>query len=165
MCLASVIWQAGLKDGTGLISTESGVLKETPCSVNPSFEGQPVTNPEELIAAALASSFSMALSAELDKDGLIPENIRTAAGLMMERLESGWIITQIWEQRQVNLGVLFENCFHQFTHVALYVIRVERLFAVGVNFLERWHMAEVFAELVHDPRSAVAHTMKESLVM
>ena len=103
MRLASVIWQAGLKDGTGLISTESGVLKETPCSVNPSFEGQPVTNPEELIAAALASSFSMALSAELDKDGLIPENIRTAAGLMMERLESGWIITQIHLEVRVKL--------------------------------------------------------------
>jgi osmotically inducible protein OsmC len=103
MRLASVIWQAGLKDGTGLISTESGVLKETPYSVNPSFEGQPVTNPEELIAAALASSFSMALSTELDKDGLIPENMRTAAGLMMEQLESGWIITQIHLEVRVKL--------------------------------------------------------------
>ena len=103
MRLASVTWQAGLKDGTGLISTESGVLKETPYSVNPSFEGQPVTNPEELIAAALASSFSTALSTELDKAGLIPENIRTAAGLMVERLESGWIITQIHLDVRVKL--------------------------------------------------------------
>ncbi len=103
MRMASVIWQAGLKDGTGLISTESGVLQETPYSVNPSFEWQPVTNPEELIAAALASSFSTALSTELDKDGLIPESIRTAAGLTMERLESGWIITQIHLEVRVKL--------------------------------------------------------------
>jgi osmotically inducible protein OsmC len=93
--LASAIWQAGLKDGTGMISTESGVLRQASYSISPSFDGQPGTDPGELVAAAHAACFSMALSAELDKAGLFPENIRTAAGLTMERFESEWSITQI----------------------------------------------------------------------
>jgi lipoyl-dependent peroxiredoxin len=93
--LASAIWQAGLKDGTGIISTESGVLKQTPYSAIPCFDGRVGTDPGELIAAAHAASFSMALAAELDKVGLVPENIRTAAGLTMEWLENEWIISQI----------------------------------------------------------------------
>ena len=93
--LASAIWHAGMNDGTGMISTESGALKETPFSFNPNFTSQPVTNPEELIAAAYASSYSLALSIELDKVGLIPANMRTAAGLMIEQTESGWVINQI----------------------------------------------------------------------
>ena len=84
MRMASAIWKAGLKEGTGLISTESGVLKEAPYSVNLGVNGQPATNPEELLAAAVASSFSIALTAELEKAFLIPERIRLAAGLMMD---------------------------------------------------------------------------------
>ena len=68
--LASAIWHGGLKDGIGMISTESGVLKQTPYSVGTRFGGQPVTSPEELIAAAYAGCFSLALAAELDKAGL-----------------------------------------------------------------------------------------------
>ncbi len=93
--LASAIWQAGLKDGTGIISTESGALQQTSYSISPSFDGQRGTDPGELVAAAHAASFSMALSAELNKAGLAPENIRTAAGLTMEQFESEWTITQI----------------------------------------------------------------------
>jgi lipoyl-dependent peroxiredoxin len=93
--LASAIWQAGLKDGTGTISTESGILKQEPYSVGPCFDGQSGTNPGELIAAACAGFFSTALSVELDKVGLVPENIRTAAGLVMEKLGSEWIVTRI----------------------------------------------------------------------
>jgi lipoyl-dependent peroxiredoxin len=88
MRLASAIWKVGLKEGMGILSTESGVLKGTPYSANPGFEGQTVTNPEELLAAAVASSFALALSAELDKAFLIPENIRLAAVLMMDQSEN-----------------------------------------------------------------------------
>jgi osmotically inducible protein OsmC len=89
------MWQAGLEDGRGTISTESGVLKQTPYSVSPCFDSQSGTNLGELIAAAYAGSFSMTLSAELDQAGLAPENIRTAAGLTMKQVESEWIIIQI----------------------------------------------------------------------
>jgi osmotically inducible protein OsmC len=91
---ASAIWHGGLKDGKGMVSTESGGLKQTPYSFSTRFEGQPGTNPEELIAAAHAGCFSMALSAELGKAGLTPETIRTSAALTMEKLDSGWTVTQ-----------------------------------------------------------------------
>jgi lipoyl-dependent peroxiredoxin len=93
--LAFAIWHGGLKNGMGIISTESGVLKQTPYSFSARFEDLPGTNPEELLAAAHAGSFSMTLAIELDKTGLVPENIRTAAGLTMEQLEIGWTVTQI----------------------------------------------------------------------
>jgi osmotically inducible protein OsmC len=91
---ASAIWHGGLKDGKGMVSTESGVLKQTPYSFSTRFENQPGTNPEELIAAAHAGCFSMALSAELGKAGLTPETIRTSAVLTMDKLDSGWTVTQ-----------------------------------------------------------------------
>jgi lipoyl-dependent peroxiredoxin len=92
---ASALWQGGLKDGKGTVSTESGVLKQSPYSFSTRFEGQAGTNPEELIAAAHAGCFSMALSAELGKAALTPETIRTTANLTMERLEAGWTVTAI----------------------------------------------------------------------
>ena len=92
---ASALWQGGLKDGKGMLSTDSGVLAKTPYSFSTRFEGQPGTNPEELIAAAHAGCFSMALSGELGKAGMVPETIRTAANLTMDKLEGGWTVTQI----------------------------------------------------------------------
>jgi osmotically inducible protein OsmC len=103
MRMASAIWKAGLREGTGIISTESGVLKDAPYSVDLDSLGQPVTNPEELLAAAVASSFSVALSVELEKACLIPESIRLAAGLMMGQSESGWRINQIHLEVTVKL--------------------------------------------------------------
>jgi len=87
---ATAIWQGGLKDGKGALSTESNVLSQTPYSFSTRFEGARGTNPEELIAAAHAGCFSMALSAELGKAGMTAETIRTNAALTMERLDSGW---------------------------------------------------------------------------
>jgi len=92
---ASAIWRGGLKDGRGVVSTESGALAETQYSFSTRFESGVGTNPEELIAAAHAGCFSMALSAELGKAGVTPESIRTAATLTMERLEAGWTVTQV----------------------------------------------------------------------
>ena len=92
---ASAIWHGGLKNGIGVISTESGVLKRVPYSLNARFKGLPGSNPEELLAAAYAGSFSMTLAVELDKAGMVAENIRTAAGLTMEQREGGWTITHI----------------------------------------------------------------------
>ena len=91
---ASAVWQGGLKDGKGKVSTQSGVLQELPYSFRTRFEGEPGTNPEELIAAAHAGCFSMALSAELGKASMTPEAIRTTATLTMENVEAGWTVTQ-----------------------------------------------------------------------
>ena len=92
---ASAVWQGGLKDGKGTVSSASGVLSTTPYSFATRFENNPGTNPEELIAAAHAACFSMALSAQLGNANLKPESINTAATLTMEKLDSGWTITAV----------------------------------------------------------------------
>jgi lipoyl-dependent peroxiredoxin len=92
---ASAVWKGGLKDGKGTVSATSGVLANTPYSFATRFESAPGTNPEELIAAAHAACFSMALSAQLGGANLTPESISTTATLTLEKLESGFTITAI----------------------------------------------------------------------
>jgi len=92
---ASAVWNGGLKDGKGSVSATSGVLSNTPYSFTTRFENAPGTNPEELIAAAHAACFSMALSAQLGGANLTPERIQTNATLTMEKLDSGWTITAV----------------------------------------------------------------------
>src|SRR5512135_2485767 len=92
---ASAVWRGGLKDGRGQVSSASGVLKDTPYSFSTRFENQPGTNPEELIAAAHAGCFSMALSAQLGNAGMTADSIKTNATLTMEKLDSGWTITAV----------------------------------------------------------------------
>jgi osmotically inducible protein OsmC len=92
---ASAQWQGGLKDGHGVVSSASGVLHETAYSFHTRFEDGQGTNPEELIAAAHAGCFSMALSAQLGAAGLTPASIKTEARLSFEKLEAGFTITKI----------------------------------------------------------------------
>src|SRR5436305_3081271 len=92
---ASAVWQGGLKDGKGTISTESGVLKQTQYSFSTRFENGIGTNPEELIAAAHAGCFTMALSAELGGAGFTAEKLATQATLTLEQVEGNWTITTI----------------------------------------------------------------------
>src|SRR6266487_6015469 len=92
---ASAVWQGSLKDGKGEFSAPSGVFSHTPYSFRTRFEDAPGTNPEELIAAAHASCFSMALSAQLGAANLTPESINTTANLTLEKLDSGWTISAI----------------------------------------------------------------------
>ena len=92
---ASAVWKGGLKDGKGTVSATSGVLSNTPYSFTTRFENTPGTNPEELIAAAHAACFSMALSGQLGAANLTPESIQTNATLTMDKLDSGWTITAV----------------------------------------------------------------------
>ena len=85
---ASAEWKGGLKDGKGTVSSASGILSNTPYSFTTRFENAPGTNPEELIAAAHAACFSMALSAQLGEAKLKPESIATTATLTMEKLDT-----------------------------------------------------------------------------
>jgi len=91
----SAVWQGGLKDGKGTVSTQSGVLSNSQYSFGTRFENGIGTNPEELIAAAHAGCFSMALSAELGKVGGVAESISTTATVTLDMLESGPTITEI----------------------------------------------------------------------
>src|ERR1700733_12049324 len=92
---ASAAWKGSLKEGKGTISTESGALSNTPYSFATRFEGVRGTNPEELIAAAHAGCFTMALSAQLGEAGITPDSLETTASLTMEKLEAGFTITKI----------------------------------------------------------------------
>lgn len=92
---ASAHWAGGLKEGKGSVSTQSGVLNNTQYSFSTRFENGVGTNPEELIAAAHAGCFSMALSAELGKMGLTPESIETNAILTLDKTEAGFTITAV----------------------------------------------------------------------
>ena len=92
---ASAVWKGGLKDGSGTVSSASGTLKDTPYSFKDRFENGTATNPEELIAAAHAACFSMALSVQLGTMGLTAQSINTNASLTFEKLDAGWTITQI----------------------------------------------------------------------
>ena len=90
---ASAVWQGGIKDGGGTISTETGVLKQAPYGFKARFEGGPGTNPEELIGAAHAGCFSMAFSLMLTEAGLKPEKIETSAAVTLEKVGDGFEIT------------------------------------------------------------------------
>ncbi|MGH9906329.1 MAG: OsmC family protein [Pyrinomonadaceae bacterium] len=92
---ASAEWKGGLKDGKGTISTDSGVLSNTQYSFSTRFEDGIGTNPEELIAAAHAGCFSMALSGQLGQAGLTAESIRTTASVTLEKTDAGFAITSV----------------------------------------------------------------------
>jgi len=92
---ASAVWKGSLKDGKGTISSDSGVLSNTQYSFSTRFEDGKGTNPEELIAAAHAGCFTMALSAQLGNAGLTPDSLETTASLSLDKLDSGWTVTKI----------------------------------------------------------------------
>lgn len=92
---ASAVWKGGLKDGKGTISTDSRVLSDTQYSFSTRFEEGIGTNPEELIAAAHAGCFSMALSGQLGAAGLNAEKINTTASVKLDKTDTGFAITKV----------------------------------------------------------------------
>ena len=92
---ASAVWNGSLKEGKGTVSTESKVLSSAQYSFSTRFENGIGTNPEELIAAAHAGCFSMALSAQLGNAGITPESIETTAAVTFEKLEAGFTVTKV----------------------------------------------------------------------
>lgn len=90
---ASAVWKGGIKDGGGVISTETGVLKDAPYGFKARFENGPGTNPEELLGAAHAGCFSMALSLQLTNAGIPPEKIETQAEITLDKVGDGFAVT------------------------------------------------------------------------
>lgn len=91
----SAHWQGNLNEGKGTVSTPSGALKETPYSFKTRFEAENGTNPEELIAAAHAGCFTMALSLFLGNAGFTPESLDTVAEVSLDQVKSAWAVTAI----------------------------------------------------------------------
>ncbi|MES2254566.1 MAG: OsmC family protein [Pseudomonadota bacterium] len=91
----TAVWHGGLKDGKGAISTKSGALNAYPYGFASRFEGKPGTNPEELIGAAHAGCFTMALSLILGEAGLTADEMNTQADVSLEKLADGFAITKV----------------------------------------------------------------------
>ena len=91
----TAVWHGGIKDGEGAISTASGALREAPYGFSSRFEGKPGTNPEELIGAAHAGCFTMALSLILGEAGLVAETMNTKATVTLDKVEGGYAITAV----------------------------------------------------------------------
>jgi|SRR5579872_4098224 len=92
---ATAHWSGGLKDGNGTLTSASGVLKNTPYSFHTRFESEPGTNPEELIAAAHAGCFTMALSGQLGGVGMTAQALDTTATVTMEKVDTGFSVTAV----------------------------------------------------------------------
>ena len=108
---ASAVWNGALKDGKGSISTQSGTLSDAPYSFVTRFENQKGTNPEELIAAAHAGCFTMALSAQLGTMNVTPQSLRTTAAVTLEKLDAGWTISKIHLDVTANVPGISASAF------------------------------------------------------
>lgn len=108
---ASAMWTGNLKEGKGKISTQSGVLSQAQYGFNTRFEEGPGTNPEELIAAAHAGCFSMALSAQLTEAGMTVESIKTQAAVTLDKVDGGFAITKVHLDLTANIPGIDRSTF------------------------------------------------------
>ena len=91
----SAVWSGGLKDGIGSISTQTGVLNAAPYGFKARFEDGPGTNPEELIGAAHAGCYTMALSGVLAEAGMTAQKLETTAAVTLDKVDGGFAITKV----------------------------------------------------------------------
>ena len=115
---ASAEWRGDLKTGKGSLTTDSGALSQTPYSFTTRFESEKGTNPEELVAAAHAGCFTMALSAELGKAGLTAESLRTTATVSLEKQAGGWEVGESHLDLVAKVPGASEEAFRQAAETA-----------------------------------------------
>ncbi|CAM3909537.1 OsmC family protein [Vreelandella rituensis] len=115
---ATAHWEGSLKAGKGTVSTESGVLDENPYSFGTRFEEEKGTNPEELIGAAHAGCFSMALSMILGEDGYEPTSIDTQAAVMLSKTDEGFEISKIHLKVRATISEISEDAFKKAAEAA-----------------------------------------------
>jgi lipoyl-dependent peroxiredoxin len=130
---ASAIWTGALKSGHGALASQSGVLKETPYSFATRFENAPGTNPEELIAAAHAGCFTMALSAALSRAGLPPKRLATQASLTLEQVGGNWTITSVHLENEAWVPGISDTQFQQIAADAKANCPVSRLLRAEIS--------------------------------
>ncbi|HEX4051046.1 MAG TPA: OsmC family protein [Steroidobacteraceae bacterium] len=130
---ASAIWSGDLKSGHGALATHSGVLKETPYGFASRFESSPGTNPEELIAAAHAGCFTMALSAALGRSGFTPKRLATQASVSLEQVAGNWTITSVHLQTEAWIPGIDEAKFQQIAADAKANCPVSRLLRAEIS--------------------------------
>jgi len=130
---ASAIWHGDLKHGSGALSTHSGVLKETPYSFATRFEGAKGTNPEELIAAAHAGCFTMALSASLGSAGFSPKRLATSATVSLELVAGNWSITTVHLENEAWIPGITAEKYEQIASDAKANCPVSRLLRADIS--------------------------------
>jgi osmotically inducible protein OsmC len=134
---ASAVWHGDLKKGHGALATKSGVLMNTPYSFVTRFEDQPGTNPEELLAAAHAGCFTMALSAELTRAGFTPTRMATQATVSLEQVEGKWTITAVHLDNEAWVPGIAADQFQQIAAGAKANCPVSRLFNAPISLTAR----------------------------
>ena len=134
---ATAIWNGGLKDGKGSISTESGVLENTQYSFSTRFEDGKGTNPEELIAAAHAGCFSMALSAQLGNEGKTPQSIETEAAVTLLKTDAGFTITAVHLKVRAKIPNMTPPEFQKFAEAAKAGCPVSRVLKAEITMETR----------------------------
>ena len=129
----SAVWQGGLKDGKGAITTESGALSAHPYGFASRFEGVKGTNPEELIAAAHAGCFTMALSLILGEAKLTAEKMETSAKVTLEQVEGGFAITAVHLTLQARIPGADQATFEKLTGMAKAGCPVSKLLKADIT--------------------------------
>ena len=131
---ATAIWTGTLKDGIGKISTPaSGILKDAPYSFLTRFENGKGTNPEELIGAAHAACYAMALSAQLSTMNFTPESIQATATVSLEKLDAGWTISKIHLDLNARIPGITPAAFESAAASAKANCPVSRLFKADIS--------------------------------
>lgn len=129
----SAVWSGGLKDGKGAISTQSGALNAHPYGFAMRFEGVPGTNPEELIGAAHAGCFTMALSMILGEAGLTADRMDTTAVVTLEKQDDGFAITAIKLTLKATIPGTDEATFQELAAKAKANCPVSKLFNAQIS--------------------------------
>ncbi|PLR51690.1 OsmC family protein [Chimaeribacter arupi] len=126
-------WEGDIKQGKGHISTESGALNQQPYGFNTRFEGKAGTNPEELIGAAHAACFSMALSLMLGEEGYTPESIDTTADVSLDKVGGGYAITKVALNSNVTLPGIEKETFDKIINKAKAGCPVSQLISAEIT--------------------------------
>jgi osmotically inducible protein OsmC len=129
----SAKWSGGIKDGKGAISTESGALKEYPYGFASRFEGKPGTNPEELLGAAHAGCFTMALSLILGEAKLTATQMDTTAEVALEQVEGGYAITSVHLTLRARIPGATQETFAELAAKAKAGCPVSKLFKTEIT--------------------------------
>ena len=126
---AFAVWNGTLKEGSGTMSTESGVLKDARYTFAQRFADDPGTNPEELVAAAHAGCYSMAFSGKLTAAGFVPDRINTRAFVTLEKTEAGMTITKVHLSTRARVPGIEPGAFDEQAEAARATCPISRLLA------------------------------------
>lgn len=129
----SAHWEGSIKEGQGTVSTETGALKEHPYGFKARFEGGKGTNPEEILGAAHAACFSMALSLMLTEAGFIPQSIDTTAAVSLDKDGDGFSITGVHLDTQAAIADIDQETFDRIVNQAKTGCPVSKLFNTNIT--------------------------------